>query len=550
MNSVKQSWAWAGILAVLMLAAAPASAAPRGTVDVTVLAVNDIHGNVDPPVGGIDLPDPAHPGKTFNVAAGGLERMATLVKRLKAQNRNNIFVAAGDIVGASPLLPALFHDEPVIEAMSQMGLAASSVGNHEFDKGPDELLRLQKGGCHPKDGCKGGHVFKGARFQYLAASTIVEATGKTLLPPYIVRRFGGIPVAFIGLTRHETGAMVAPAASAGLVFRDEAETVNALVPRLKAQGINAIVVLIHSGDYTKGGMNDCKGMTGPLAGFMDKLDKAVDLVISGDSHNAYVCRMNGRLVTEAHRYTTMLTRIDLTLDRRSRDVVSAKATNLVIDPGLPPDPATVRLLDNYRRRAGPPNRVIATLPTPLTIPGDDKLTHEMALGDLIADAMLAGTAGQAQIAFINPGAMRVGIDKAGPVTHADLFAVIPYRNDIWTVDLTGAQLKEALEQQWGNLIRIMKTSAGFSYAWDQRRPKGDHVVPGSMMLNGAPIRPDTVYRVAVPDFIATGGDGMTVFTQGKNVTNGPVLDALETWLPSHVPASDTPAGRIRRVDAP
>ena len=551
MRTVKRTFAWAGAVLALSLACAGAGAAPRGTVAVTVLAVNDIHGNIDPPPGGIDIPDPAHPGKSFNIAAGGLDRMATLVKRLKAQNRNSIFVAAGDMVGASPLLSSMFHDEPVIEALTQMGLAASSVGNHEFDKGPVELLRLQKGGCHPVDGCKGGHVFAGARFQYLAAGTVYTANGKTILPPYIVRRFEGVPVAFIGTTRFETGAMVAPSSSAGLTFHDEAQTINALLPKLKAQGIHAIVVLLHRGYYTDGGPNSCDDPHGPLAGWVEKLDKAVAVVVSGDSHYAYTCRIDGRLVTEAHRYGTMVTKIDLRLDRRTREVASAKATNFVIDPGLPPDPGIVRLIDNYRRRAGPPNRVIATLPAPLPVPVNEKLLQEVAMGDLIADGMRAAS-GQAQIAFINPGAMRVGIDKAGPVTHADLFAVLPYANNIVTLDLTGAQLKAALEQQWGNppLVRILKPSRGFHYAWDQRRAAGDHVVPGSMTLNGAPILPETVYRVAVPDFIADGGDGMTVFRDGRNgVISGPVLDGQEAWLPAHI-SDGKPEGRVTRVDAP
>lgn len=550
MKAVPRTACWA-VLA-LVLAASGAGAAPNATVAVRVLAVNDIHGNIDPPPGGIDIPDPAHPGKSFNIAAGGLERMATLVKRLKAQNRNSIFVAGGDIIGASPLLSGLFHDEPVVEAMSAMGLAATSVGNHEFDKGPAELLRLQKGGCHPRDGCQGGHAFKGARFQYLAASTIVDATGKTLLPPYIVRRFSGIPVAFIGLTRHETGAMVAPSSSAGLTFKDEADTINALVPRLKAQGINAIVVMIHYGDYTTGGMNECRGMTGPLAAFMARLDKAVDLVVSADSHNAYTCVMNGRLVTQAHRYTTMVTKIDLTLDRRSRDVIATKATNLVVDPNLPPDPGVTKLLANYRRRAEAlANRVVATIPAPLPVPTEDKRTVEVALGDIIADAIKSAS-DHARIGFINPGAIRVGIDKTGPVTHSALFAVLPYSNNVVTLDLTGAQIKTLLEQQWNpQLTRIMKVSNGFRYAWDGRRPTGDHVVPGSMMLDGAPIRPDAVYRVATIDFLATGGDGMAEFTQGKNLVTGtPVLDALEAWLPGHVSPDGKPAGRITRVDAP
>lgn len=550
---MRGTWA-AGAWLLALLAAGAAQGAPRGTVpktvNVTILAVNDIHGNIDPPPGGIDIPDPAHPGKSFNIAAGGLDRMATLVKRLKAQNRNSIFVAAGDLVGASPLLSGLFHDEPAIEAMSRMGLAVSAVGNHEFDKGLPELLRLQKGGCHPTDGCKGGHIFRGARFQYLAAGTVHAATGKTILPPYIVRRFDGIPVAFIGLTRRGTGEMVSPAASTGLAFNDEAGTVNALVPELKARGINAIVLLIHQGDTRfTGGINGCEGVAGPVEELVRKLDKAVDAVVTGDSHFAYNCVFDGRLVTQAHRYGTMVTKIDLTLDRRTRDVASAKAANLVVDPGLPPDPAVKKLLDGYRHRAGPlAGRVVAVIPAPL--PLENKLTEELALGDLVADAIRAAS-GHARIAFMNPGGIRVALPRAGPVTHGDLFAVLPFGNAIVTMDLTGAQIRALLEQQWNDprQPRILQVSQGFSYAWDGRRPAGQHVVPESVMLDGAPIRDDAVYRVAMPDFLAQGGDGMTLFTEGRNpVTGGLVLDALESWLPSHAPADARPAGRIRRLN--
>lgn len=540
------------LLAVVFLALAALPATAR-TVDVAVIAVNDVHGNLEAPPGGIALPDPAHPGKNFTVAAGGLDRMATLVKRLRARHKNSIFVAAGDLIGASPLVSGLFHDEPVIEAMSQMGLAASAVGNHEFDKGVDELLRLQKGGCHPKDGCRGGHVFKGARFQYLAASTVYGGSGKTILPSYIVRRFEGVPIAFIGLTRHETGGMVSPAASRGLVFRDEAETVNALAARLKAQGVAAIVVMVHRGDeVASGGVDDCNNPQGPLAALAGKFDKAVDVVISGDSHFGYVCTMDGRLVTQAHRYTTLVTEIDLKLDSRTRDVVSARAANFVVDPGLPPDPAIRRLIDGYSRRAAPlAGRVVAAIPETLPVPVAGKLTQELALGDVIADGMRAG-ADHARIAFINPGAIRVSL-PTGPVTHAALFAVMPFGNNIVSLDLTGAQLKAVLEQQWNDpqLVRIMKVSSGFHYAWDQRRADGDHIVPGSMTLDGKAIAPEATYRVAVPDFLAAGGDGMNIFTQGRNPVTGPtILESVEAWLPGHVPANGNPEGRVARLDGP
>src|SRR5215471_10992769 len=231
-------------LVAFALSVAPAAAQPP--VSLRILAINDFHGYLRPSPG-IRINDGTDSEKKVLVPAGGSEHMATLVKQLREGHPNNIFVAAGDLIGASPFLSAMFHDEPTIESMSMMGLEISSVGNHEFDEGKDELLRMQNGGCHPIDHCQGPHPFVGAKFHYLAASTVVKDTGKTLFPPYEVKTFDGIPVAFIGLTLKGTSGIISPASAAGLEFRDEAETVNAQVAELKAKGIEAIVVLIHEG---------------------------------------------------------------------------------------------------------------------------------------------------------------------------------------------------------------------------------------------------------------------------------------------------------------
>jgi len=270
-------------LAALALSAAPAAAQTSAPVDLRILAINDFHGYLRPSPG-IRISDSNDKEKNVLVPAGGSERMATLVRELREGHQNNIFVAAGDLIGASPFLSALFHDEPTIESMSMMGLALSAVGNHEFDEGKDELLRMQNGGCHPIDKCQGPHPFTGAKFHYLAASTIVKDTGKTLFPPYEIRTFDGIPVAFIGLTLKGTPSIISPASAAGLEFRDEAETVNAQVAELKAKGIEAIVVLIHEGGLPTGDYNECPGISGPIVDIVKKLDKAVDIVISGHTH--------------------------------------------------------------------------------------------------------------------------------------------------------------------------------------------------------------------------------------------------------------------------
>ena len=278
-----------------------AGIAAADTVDLRILAINDFHGYLRPSPGGIKIADPADKTKKIMVEAGGAEHMATLVKQLREGNKNTIFVAAGDLIGASPLLSAMFHDEPTIESLSMMGLAVASVGNHEFDEGKDELLRMQNGGCHPTDKCLGPHPFTGAKFHYLAASTIEKDTGKTVFPAYEIREFEGIPVAFIGLTLKGTPNIVSPVGVAGLEFKDEAETVNALVPELKARGVEAIVVLIHEGGFPTGDYNECPGISGPIVDIVRKFDRAVDVVISGHTHQAYVCDIDGRLVTSGRQ---------------------------------------------------------------------------------------------------------------------------------------------------------------------------------------------------------------------------------------------------------
>src|ERR1700723_3186989 len=315
------------VLATLLALMSPASGSAADTVDLRILAINDFHGYLRPSPGGIKIADPADTTKKIMVPAGGAEHMATLVRQLRENRKNTIFVAAGDLIGASPFLSAMFHDEPTIEALSMMGLEVAAVGNHEFDEGKDELLRMQNGGCHPQEKCQGPHPFPGAKFHYLAASTIVTDTGKTIFPPYEIREFEGIPVAFIGLTLKGTPGIISPVSAAGLQFKDEAETVNALVPELKARGVEAIVVLIHEGGYPTGDYNECPGISGPRGDIVKNLDRAVDVVISGHTHQAYVCDIDGRLVTSGDKYGTVVTAIDLRLDRTTHDGVSARADN-------------------------------------------------------------------------------------------------------------------------------------------------------------------------------------------------------------------------------
>jgi 5'-nucleotidase len=545
------------LVAATLMASQPISraTAQSASVDLRILAINDFHGYLRASSGGIKIADPSDKTKKIVVAAGGAEHMATLVKELSEGHKNTIFVAAGDLIGASPLLSAMFHDEPTIESLSMMGLALASVGNHEFDEGKDELKRMQNGGCHPLDQCRGPHPFMGAKFRYLAASTRETVTGKTIFPPYAIREFDGIPVAFIGLTLKGTSGIISPASAAGLEFQDEAETVNALVPELKARGIEAIVVLIHEGGYPTGDYNECPAISGAIVDIVKKFDRAVDLVISGHTHQPYVCEIDGRLVTSADKYGTLVTAIDVKLDTKSRDVVSAKADNVIVRSGaLAKDPEQTALIAGYDKLAAPiGNRRAGSVTATLSrVPNE---AGESALGDIVADAQLAATVaaanGGAVVAFTNPGGLRADLAAKddGAVTYADVFASQPFRNQLVTLSLSGNQIKTMLEQQWldPKRPRILQVSRGFNYAWDDTKPFGERVIAGSMSLSGEPVDPAKSYRVTVNNYLSTGGDGFTALTEGTGQQFGLYdADALYAYFQANSPISPAPADRIKR----
>jgi 5'-nucleotidase len=545
----------APLLVLIALLTACATPRPTTPVQVKILAINDFHGNLRPPQGGIRIRDPQDAGKTVNVSAGGSEHMATALDELRAKNPNHIFVAAGDLVGATPLTSALFHDEPTIEAMNLMGLEASAVGNHEFDKGSVELLRLQRGGCHPNDGCKGPQAFGGAKFRYLGAGIVDTRSGNPLLPSYHVKTFQGIPVAFIGLTLKDTPTIVVPAGVAGLKFGDEAETVNALVPTLRQQGIEAIVVLIHEGGMPTGDYNECPGISGPIVDIVKKLDRAVDLVVSGHTHRAYNCRIDDRLVTSADKYGTVVSEIDITLDPKTGDVTQARADNLIVRTDrFAKDAAQTKLINTYEQLAAPlAKRVVGRVGAPLT--RDESPAGEMPIGLVIADAQLAATGeAGAQIALMNPGGVRANLngDPSGQVRYEDLFAVQPFYNNLVTLTLTGAQLQRALEEQWLNQPRprVLQVSRGFSYSWDNGKPPGQRVVPGSLRLNGAPIEAQQQLRVTVNGFLAGGGDNFSVFKRdGQDLRTGLMdVDALERYVRAQGTVAPVTTPRIQRLN--
>ncbi|MBM4428480.1 MAG: bifunctional metallophosphatase/5'-nucleotidase [Chloroflexi bacterium] len=533
----------------------PALAKPPGTVNVQVLALNDFHGNLLPPSGSS--------GRVGTINAGGVEYLATHINNLRALNPNTVVVSAGDMVGASPLLSALFHDEPTIEAFNLIGLDFNTVGNHEFDEGWDELVRLQEGGCHPVDGCLDGDSFEGAEFQFLAANVTRKDNGKTIFPAYKMRAFAGAKIAFIGMTLEGTPSIVTPSGIAALDFHDEADTVNALIPELKKKGIETIVVLIHEGGTPSSfNYNGCVGVSGPIVDIVQRLDDEVDVVISGHTHQPYNCTIDNKLVTSAFSFGRLVTKIDLTIDRATGEVVSMSADNRIVTRDVPKDNLLTELIAKYQAIAAPlENRVIGSITA--TITRTNNAAGESALGDVIADAQLYATTdpsnGGAVIAFMNPGGIRADLTYAsspagegdGFVTYGESFTVQPFGNNLVTLTLTGAQIDTLLEQQFvgcGQPVggqKVLQVSNGFTYSWSLSAPACNKVDPASIMLNGVQINPAGSYRVTVNSFLADGGDNFSVLVQGADRLGGAVdTDALEAYFTAFSPVAPGPQNRI------
>jgi 5'-nucleotidase len=541
--------------------AAPASAGKndnngRGAehsrqVDLQILAINDFHGNI----------------ATSSSSFGGTGRADFLAANVAAAEAaapgHSIFVSAGDLIGASPLISALFHDEPTIEAMNLMGLDINGVGNHEFDEGPDELLRMAHGGSHPVDGDLDGDGFAGADFEFLSANVVVDNTGETLFASYTIREYDGVKVAFIGMTLEGTPTIVTPSGVAGLTFNDEAETVNALVPQLQQNNVEAIVVLLHEGGSSDGGQNDCgTELTGPIAEIVPLLDDAVDLVIAGHTNDEFICEIDGKWVTMADNRGRLFTDIDVTLNRVTKDLTVRAINNVAnLQAGVTPDPALTALIDKYDALSAPlANAVIGTTTTDILRSGN--AAGESALGDIIADAQLAATAdpgfGDADVAFMNPGGIRnditfvaSGPEADGEFTFGEAFGVQPFGNSLVTMTLTGAQIDDLLEQQWLGQTspRILQVSSGFTYTWDAAQADGAKVDAATIMINGVAVDPAAGYRVTVNSFLSDGGDNFSVLVDGTDRLGGQVdLDALVRYFGLNSPVAPGPQDRITRLN--
>ncbi|MFG3335196.1 bifunctional metallophosphatase/5'-nucleotidase [Streptomyces tendae] len=532
--------------------------------DVQLLSFNDLHGNLEPPAGSSGRVTEVQPdGTTKTIDAGGVEYLATHLREARKGNRYSITAAGGDMVGASPLLSGLFHDEPTIEALNKLDLDVTSVGNHEFDEGAKELARLQNGGCHPTEGCYADKEFKGADFPYLAANVLDEKTGKPLLKPYWVWKQRGVKVGFIGVTLEGTPDIVSAEGVKGLKFKDEVETINKYAKELQRQGVKSIVALIHEGGFPASSSYnyDCDspgagdGVSGPIVDIAKNVTPQVDALVTGHTHNAYVCTIpdpagNPRMVTSASSFGRLYTDTTLTYDRHTGDIArtSVKSANHVVTRDVPKAPDMTRLIGKWSTLAAPiGNRPIGYVSADINRDGT-----ESPLGDLIADAQFAY--GKAQdpetdLALMNPGGIRAPITYAasgaegdGVVTYAEGFTVQPFANTVNLKDYTGAQLIQVLKEQVSGpneaAPKILQVSSGLTYTLDLTKSGADRVVTDSIRLNGSPIDENATYRVASNSFLAGGGDGFTTLGEGTNeLVGADDLAAFEQYLTANSSAT-------------
>lgn len=541
--------------------------------DVQLLSFNDLHGNLEPPTGSSGrVTELQADGTTKTLDAGGVEYLATHLRNARKGNTYSITAAAGDMVGASPLISGLFHDEPTIEALNGLDLDVTSVGNHEFDEGAKELARLQKGGCHPTDGCYGGKKFTGADFPYLAANVTDEKSGKPILKPYWVWKKNGVKVGFIGVTLEGTPNIVSAEGVKGLKFGDEVETINKYAKVLQRQGVKSIVALIHEGgapastaynyDCDSPGAGD--GISGPIVDIAKNVTPAVDALVTGHTHQAYACTIpdpagRPRMVTSASSFGRLYTDTTLTYDRWTGDIArtAVKSANHVVTRDVAKAADMTSLVTKWKTLSAP----VASRPVGY-IAGDIGNTGtESQAGDLIADAQLAYAKSvdpEADLAVMNPGGIRAGLtytassgEGDGVVTYGEAYTVQPFANTVNLVDLTGAQVITALQQQVSGANeaapKILQISKGLTYTLDLTKTGAARVVADSVKLDGTAIDPAATYRVAMNSFLAGGGDGFAELGKGGNVrVGGDDLAALGAYLtanssaatPYPVPAAD------------
>lgn len=573
-------------LSALLLAALAGCASPPPSdappLRLRLIAFNDFHGNLESTGLTLPWPDPSDRSKVARLAAGGAAPLAGLVHALRQGAPHSLVVSSGDLIGGTPLISALFLHESTIDITHRIGVDLAIPGNHEFDAGKDELLRVLRGGCRPQpadaitQSCPLEGRHDGARFATFAAN-VTDAGGRTLFPPSVVKTVDGVKIGFIGAVTKVTPSIVVPSGVAGLSFGDEADAINAEAERLDAAGVRALVAVIHEGGDTgtPGApleWNDagCPRPRGEIFDIVRRLSPKVDLVLSAHTHQGYRCVIDGRAVMQATALGRGVSVADLVIDRASGEIDRARTRhrNLPVlnersEPALraailasEPEPWASAL------RAATPDTAIAVrvaqyaaaaAPRAMRPWGrieghfDRSGRTDSSAGRLIADAQWAATKaadkGGAMFALMNPGGVRADLRCAGTppctVTYGQAFTMQPFGNSLVVMSLSGAQLVQMLEdQQRAGRERplLLIPSSSLRYEWHASAPHGQRV--RGLTLDGRAVEPGTRYRFTVNSFLAEGGDGFTMLRQGRERLGGELdIDALAAHLQSG-PAPD------------
>ncbi|RHW36842.1 bifunctional metallophosphatase/5'-nucleotidase [Lysinibacillus yapensis] len=507
-----------GVLLSFSLLGTTVSAAPpehanykERYIPVQLLGMNDFHGQIDVY------------GKVAGKPVGGAEYLAAYLEKYEEEAKQNktetLMVHVGDAIGASAPTSALLQDEPTIQLFNELGVDVATVGNHEFDEGVEELMRLIDGGVHEATG-----YFEGANFPFVAANVMDEKTGEPILPPYMIKKVNGMPIGFIGVVTKETPNIVVPSAVEGLEFTDEVEAIDKAVAELKGQGVESIVVLAHNPVVSN---QDGSNASGDVVEFANKVNDEVDVIYGAHNHSFANAVVDDKLIVQSYSNGTAFSDVDLLIDPKTKDIVQKEAKIVTTyHEGIEPDAKVKEMVESYKETVAPlVNEVIGQTTSPLTRNQDD--SGESTLGNFTADSHRAvmGT----DFAFMNPGGIRADID-AGDITWGEVYTTSPFGNSLVSMELTGEQIKEILEQQWkGSYPRMLQIS-GLQYTWDQNAPVGERIVEVTDE-EGAPLNPDQTYTVAANNYLATGGDGFTVFKEGGNPVNGPLdYEAMVSYI--------------------
>ncbi|ULL16030.1 hypothetical protein DVH26_17205 [Paenibacillus sp. H1-7] len=521
---------------------------PTENIKLQLLSVNDLHGKINDKYSEKSLNEDLDGDGIISATTfvGGMDYMAGAMKQREAANPNTFVIHGGDMVGGSPPISALFQDEPTVEIMEAMGFDVGVPGNHEFDEGTREMLRLLNGRTHPK----GTAGYDGQNFPLTVANVVYKSNGQHVLPPYIIKEVEGVKVGFVGVITEETPSIVIPAGIQDIEFTNAADAVNDAVTELKQQGVKSIIVLAHVPAVDAG-----DSATGDAAELAKAVDDEVDVIFAGHNHLRVNGEVDGKLIVQAWEYSKAFADVDLEINRTTGDIVSKKA-EVVNNLQLKADPTVKGIIEKYNTLAAPfLNRVIGNSQVTMSkdYPGMGiGVNGDKALGNMIADGMKAEM--NADFALMNGGGVRENLD-AGEITWGELFSIQPFNNVLVKVEVTGADLEAILNAQLGSGSNYGPDFhvSGFKYTW-YRDANNNRKVVDMLLPDGSKVDKAKTYTVVVNNYMQTSTNpkNIEISKRGKNPVTGPEdLEATVNFVRSFTtPLNYVEEGRIKEVAEP